>query len=224
MIKKITFLFLMSFFFVSCEVINDSNSQQVSTQDYKRAVSFLYENYNNKTAFNINSKINWFKDDTGIWFIEYTKKKKTYKLVDFKDFQVVDLFNHKKVANKLSKFSKKLINQNQLSLFNIQKIGKDNLEFRFEDKLYVLNLNSYQLKLQEENTTEEKNLFESKSPDGKWIAYAKDYNLFIRSIESNKEFQLSTEGKKGYEYASSYDWYDKMEGENGERPIRFFVS
>ena len=96
MIKKITFLFLMSFFFVSCEVINDSNSQQVSTQDYKRAVSFLYENYNNKTAFNINSKINWFKDDTGIWFIEYTKKKKTYKLVDFKDFQVVDLFNHKK--------------------------------------------------------------------------------------------------------------------------------
>ena len=132
MIKKITFLFLMSFFFVSCEVINDSNSQQVSTQDYKRAVSFLYENYNNKTAFNINSKINWFKDDTGIWFIEYTKKKKTYKLVDFKDFQVVDLFNHKKVANKLSKFSKKLINQNQLSLFNIQKIGKDNLEFRFE--------------------------------------------------------------------------------------------
>ena len=224
MIKKITFLFLMSFFFVSCEVINDSNSQQVSTQDYKRAVSFLYENYNNKTAFNLNSKINWFKDDTGIWFIEYTKKKKTYKLVDFKDFQVVDLFNHKKVANKLSKFSKKLINQNQLSLFNIQKTGKDNLEFRFEDKLYVLNLNSYQLKLQEENIKEEKNLFESKSPDGKWIAYAKDYNLFIKSIESNKEFQLSSEGEKGYEYASSYDWYDKMEGENGERPIRFFVN
>ena len=205
-------------------ILSPLYSQEVTHEDYKRAVSFLYDNNNNKTVFNLKTKINWFKDGTGLWFIEYSKNKKTYKLVDFKNTKVVDLFNHNKMASALTEFSEKLIKENQLSLSNIEKKGKGNLEFKFEDKSYILNLKSYQLTLQEEKPKEEKNPFEAKSPDGKWIAYTKDYNLFIKSIESSKEFQLSTEGKRGYEYATRYDWYDKMEGENGERPKRFFMN
>jgi len=173
------------------------NSQEVTQEEYKRAVSFMYDNYNNKTVFNLKTKVNWFKDVTGLWFIDYSKDKKTYKLVDFKNNKVVDLFNHNKMASALTEISEKLIKENQLSLSNVEKRGKGNLEFRFEDKSYVLNLKSYQLTLQEEKPKEEQNLFEAKSPDGKWIAYTKDYNLFIKSIESNKEFQLSTEGERG---------------------------
>jgi len=205
-------------------ILSPLYSQEVTHEDYKRAVSFLYDNHNNKTVFNLKTKINWFKDGTGLWFIDYSKNKKTYKLVDFKNTKVVDLFNHNKMASALTEFSEKLIKENQLSLSNIEKKGKGNLEFKFEDKSYILNLKSYQLTLQEEKPKEEKNPFEAKSPDGKWIAYTKDYNLFIKSIESSKEFQLSTEGKRGYEYATRYDWYDKMEGENGERPKRFFMN
>ena len=205
-------------------ILSPLYSQEVTHEDYKRAVSFLHDNHNNKTVFNLKTKINWFKDGTGLWFIDYSKNKKTYKLVDFKNTKVVDLFNHNKMASALTEFSEKLIKENQLSLSNIEKRGKGNLEFKFEDKSYVLNLKSYQLTLQEEKPKEEKNLFEAKSPDGKWIAYTKDYNLFIKSIESSKEFQLSNEGKRGYEYATRYDWYDKMEGENGERPKRFFMN
>ena len=205
-------------------ILSPLYSQEVTHEDYKRAVSFLHDNHNNKTVFNLKTKINWFKDGTGLWFIDYSKNKKTYKLVDFKNTKVVDLFNHNKMASTLTEFSEKLIKENQLSLSNIEKRGKGNLEFKFEDKSYVLNLKSYQLTLQEEKPKEEKNLFEAKSPDGKWIAYTKDYNLFIKSIESSKEFQLSNEGKRGYEYATRYDWYDKMEGENGERPKRFFMN
>ena len=205
-------------------ILSPLYSQEVTHEDYKRAVSFLHDNYNNKIVFNLKTKINWFKDGTGLWLIDYSKNKKTYKLVDFKNTKVLDLFNHNKMASALTEFSEKLIKENQLSLSNIEKRGKGNLEFQFEDKSYVLNLKSYQLTLQEEKPKEEKNLFEAKSPDGKWIAYTKDYNLFIKSIESSKEFQLSTEGKRGYEYATRYDWYDKMEGENGERPKRFFMN
>ena len=205
-------------------ILSPLYSQEVTHEDYKRAVSFLYDNHNNKTVFNLKTKINWFKDGTGLWFIDYSKNKKTYKLVDFKNTKVVDLFNHNKMASALTEFSEKLIKENQLYLSNIEKKEKGNLEFKFEDKSYILNLKSYQLTLQEEKPKEEKNPFEAKSPDGKWIAYTKDYNLFIKSIESSKEFQLSTEGKRGYEYATRYDWYDKMEGENGERPKRFFMN
>ena len=74
------------------------NSQEVTQEEYKRAVSFMYDNYNNKTVFNLKTKVNWFKDVTGLWFIDYSKDKKTYKLVDFKNNKVVDLFNHNKMA------------------------------------------------------------------------------------------------------------------------------
>ena len=52
------------------------NSQEVTQEDYKRAVSFMYDNYNNKTVFNLKTKVNWFKDVTGLWFIDYSKDKK----------------------------------------------------------------------------------------------------------------------------------------------------
>ena len=100
---------------------------------------------------------------------------------------------------------------------------KGELIFNFNEEQYALNLKSYKLKKNEQEPTESENQYETKSPDGKWIAFSKDYNLYIKSTENNEEYQLSFDGKKDYEYASWYGWYDKMEGENGERPKRFYV-
>ncbi len=36
--------------------------QEITHDDYKRAVSFMHDNYNNKTAFNLHTSVNWFKD------------------------------------------------------------------------------------------------------------------------------------------------------------------
>jgi hypothetical protein len=49
-------------------ILNSINSQEVTQENYKRAVSFMYDNYNNKTVFNLNTKVNWFKDSSGLWF------------------------------------------------------------------------------------------------------------------------------------------------------------
>ena len=102
-------------------ILNSINSQEVTPENYKRAVSFMYDNYNNKTAFNLNTNVNWFKDGSGLWFIDYRKDKKTYKLVDFKNNKVVDLFNHNKMARILTELSENDIIENQLSLSDIEK-------------------------------------------------------------------------------------------------------
>ncbi|MFD1616393.1 S9 family peptidase [Gelatiniphilus marinus] len=198
-------------------------AQEVTQDHYKRAVSFMYNNFNNKTAFNLYTNVNWFKDNSGIWFIDYSKDKKTYKTVNFKNYKVANLFNHEKLAISLSELSKKSIESNQLSVSNIESIKNGNLDFSFEGKRYSLNLKSYQLQLKDEKKEEAGNKFESKSPDGKWIAYTKAYNLFVKSTETGDTHQLSFDGKKDYEYATYYGWYDIMEGENGERPKRFSV-
>ena len=196
-------------------------AQEVTQEDYSRAISFMYDNSYNKTVFNPYTNVNWFKDNSGIWYVDYSKDKKTYKTVDFKNYKVVDLFNHEKLAVALGKLTKKSIEANTLSISNIERTKNENLELSFEGKAYTLKLKSYELQVNEEDKKETHNEFERKSPDGKWIAYSKDYNLFIKSVETSKEYQLSFDGKKDYEYATYYGWFDIMEGENAERPKHF---
>jgi dipeptidyl aminopeptidase/acylaminoacyl peptidase len=198
-------------------------SQEITIDDYERAKSFMYNNYNNKTAFNLNTTARWFDDNSGVWFIDYSKEGKIYKTVSFKNKKVLPLFNHKKLAEELSKLVDEEILPTNISLTNLEKNKEGNLEFRVNNKLFSYKVEENLLEVKDEEKNEAKSPFESKSPDGNWIAFTKDYNLFIKSTEDNKEYQLSFDGKKNYEYASYYGWYDTMEGENGERPKHFSV-
>jgi hypothetical protein len=44
------------------------------------------------------------------------------------------------------------------------------------------------------------------SPDKKWTAYIKDYNVYIKSAIDNKEYKLSHDGGLGEYYSSSIRW------------------
>jgi dipeptidyl aminopeptidase/acylaminoacyl peptidase len=199
-------------------------AQEVTQEDYKRAVSFMYDNFNNKKAFNLYTSVNWVKDNSGLWFIDFAKNQKTYKTVNFKNYKVVDLFNHEKLAQALREINDTPVESHNISISNIERLTDENIEFKFQEKGYHLNLKTYQINLKEGTKKEEKNEFESKSPDGKWIAFSEDYNLFIKSTETDEIHQLSFDGKKDYEYATYYGWYDIMEGENSERPKHFSVN
>ncbi|MEX0314088.1 MAG: DPP IV N-terminal domain-containing protein, partial [Allomuricauda sp.] len=203
--------------------IDSTRAQDITKEDYERAVGYLYANYNNKKVFNLDTRINWFKDSSGFWFSDYNQDGRLYKTMDLKVYQSKLLFDHSRVAKAISKHTQEDVKPNQLEIYNIDKSGEGQLSFEHDGSSYVLNLSTYELQKNEEKK-EEENRFESKSPDGEWIAYTKEYNLYIKSTKTNEEFQLSTDGRKNYEYGSWYGWYDKMEGENGERPERFAVN
>ena len=212
---------LLSFIAFSFSIVN-LQAQKITQDDYKRAVSFMYANYNNKTAFNLYTQVNWFEDNSGLWFIDHSKQGKSYKTVAFKNGKTELLFDHQKLAEALTKFSNETVDVNQLALSNIEKRSKL-LLFSSKGKDYELNLKTYELKVKPPEE-EEENRFESKSPNGKWLAYTRGFNLFIKSTENDQEYQLSFDGQKDYEYATWYGWYDKMEGENGEREKHFYVN
>lgn len=214
-------LFLLGVFII---VVSPIQSQEITREDYKRAVSFLYDNYNNKTVFNLNTDAHWFEDESGLWFIDYSKNHKSYKTIDYKKYKVVELFNHEKLAKELSTYLKNKVNPNDLSLSNIERNNKTELTFDSGNKSFNLNLKTYKLSEIIKDKDQGPNPFESKSPDGKWIAFTKDFNLYIKSTEDQQEYQLSFDGKKDYEYATYYGWFDIIEGENGERPKHFSVN
>lgn len=41
-----------------------------------------------------------------------------------------------------------------------------------------------------------------RSPDGKWVAFVRDFNLFVRDVASGQERQLTTDGTREYAYAT----------------------
>ncbi|MEZ5040841.1 MAG: prolyl oligopeptidase family serine peptidase [Saprospiraceae bacterium] len=206
-----------------CLSIITSPAQSLTKEDYARAVSFLWTNIENKTAFNLSVSPHWLADSTGFWWENNNDKGKTYELVLFANPQSQPLFDHQKVAAGLSNRMGEVVDPNQLPIANIEFPARDKLRLRVKGSTYLLDLKTYTVSnIVEKN--EERSPFSSPSPDGKWIAYSEDYNLFLKSVTTDKVFQLSHNGKKGYEYGSYYGWFDIMEGENGDRPKRFSVN
>lgn len=197
-------------------------SQDVITiDDYNRAVGFLRENLNDKKVFNLNIRANWFPDSTGLWYIHRSIDDKKYLKITFPDQVKSDLFDHHSLAKILSDSLDTDIKANDIPISRIEYKSPDELLISVMNKIYLLNTkeNTLSLPLQKEETNEE----EIPSPDAKWMAYAKDYNLYIKSADEEVVKQLSTKGTKGYEYASWYGWADIMVGENGVRPEKFHV-
>jgi dipeptidyl aminopeptidase/acylaminoacyl peptidase len=54
----------------------------------------------------------------------------------------------------------------------------------------------------------------SVSPDGKWAAYIKDYNLWARELATGKDYQLTTDGVKDFGYAT-----DNAGWSHSDRPV-----
>ena len=193
----------------------------LTIEDYNRAVQFQWSNLNNKRVFNLNVGVNWFSDKTGGWFITQNKEGKTFNKVDLKTTQVSPLFDHARLAKVLSDSSKEDIKPSDLPLSSIKYLNPKHFEFRFKGKNYRLNLDQYTIELQKDPVRIPN---EEESPDGNWIAFTKDFNLYIKHSQTEAQNQLSTLGRKNYEYASNYGWADIMVGENGERPQHLEVN
>jgi dipeptidyl aminopeptidase/acylaminoacyl peptidase len=195
--------------------------QQVTREDYKRAVSFLGNNLTNSKVFNANIQPIWAADNSGVAFVTNSPNERQFKCMERNSGKITSLFNQEGLAQLLRDSFKVEAKAANLDLTNIQWIQKDSLRFTIGSSQYVYNRKTNQLG---KTNPESRDETISKSPDGKWIAFAKDYNLFLKSTETGAVRQLSTAGYKNYEYATSYGWGDLIEGENGERPSHFRVN
>lgn len=214
--EKLTRFFLFLFILTSNVVL----AQEIITvEDYQRALSFERENYYNKTAFNLHIQPYWFPDSTGVWYVNHSPEAKKYLKISFPNMERSELFDHNKLAKILSDELETKIEATNLPIQKIVYKNPTELEVNVKGKTYILNTNTYTLK----NTgkKEEAKKSEIISPNKEWIAFAKDYNLYIKSTKNENVRQLSTTGEKNYEYASYYGWYDIIEGENGDRPEYF---
>lgn len=164
----------------------------------------------------------WFNDNSRFWYRNDLRG-------DTKEFVVVDAgrgtrgpaFDHKKVAAALSKATGKEYTAEHLPFGGID-FTDDSKAFRFtvENQTWKCDLASYECTKTESvpggnepEPTSNRGRRQAqqrepepsdRSPNGKWTAFIKDHNLFVRS-ETDKEVQLSDDGKEGLAY-SRFAW------------------
>ena len=206
-------------FIVFILVTSTTTSQSITKSDYARAVSFLPQNLNGKKMFNINVASAWAGDSTGLLFVTQNKESKHFNKIDLGKMQVEPLFDHERLAKLLTDSLKSQVKATTLPFNTARYIDKNRISFNAGGKAYNLDLTTYQL-----SQPARQNEMEATSPDGKWIAYTDNCNLYIKSSSTGEVKQLSTAGGKNFEYASWYGWGEIIEGENGERPKHFNVS
>ncbi|MDO3695321.1 prolyl oligopeptidase family serine peptidase [Wenyingzhuangia sp. chi5] len=190
---------------------------QGTLEEYKKAVNI--ETLFKDKVFNTPSEFNWLPNST-FWYVNNSKTGKAYFLVNPEKKEQTPLFDHAKLAKILSEKTNEKIEENDLSLSNLKlDTEKKVLSFSYENTNYNYNLNDEKLAVL--NTSKKKNnrgkkywgSFSDdsknppvKSPDSLWMAFIKNYNLYIKDIKTSEETQLSYDGTKGNYYASYIKW------------------
>lgn len=179
-----------------------AQSQGVLTvQDYQHAESFL----GYKTApliRNANVRPVWMDDDN-CWFVIESKNGKNYFRINAKSKKQTPLFDEAKLAQQLSQATHQEVTAPTLSLsqFTVLDGGKS-AEFNFDKQHWKYDLATNVLTKSTGATPHHNSENGVLSPDKKFVAYIKDYNLWVKDLTDNKETQLTTDGVKDFGYAT----------------------
>ena len=192
-----------------------SASAQGTAEDYKRA--FSYPDRMKDKVFHYNVTPQWIGKSNKFWYINYTPDGKTYLLVDAKNKTKTVLFDHIKLAEKLSESTKKKVELTQLSLPSLKVSDNlDTLRFVLNETKWVYVQSSDKLssngkqtypKWQYWGTVDNERTGDSiTSPDKKRIAFVKDHNIFVKETATGKVTALSTDGTENNYYSAYPFW------------------
>ncbi len=207
---------------LACGACRTSQEPIITEEDYQRAESFLSRNIQDM-AYGLEVSPEWTEDGNIFWYRINTREGKRFLIVDPDKKLKGPVFDHEKLARALSEKTEKPYGPGELPFDSFKFVDKDRkkIEFEAEKKIWIVDLETYEITSKEKEEREERQ--EEISPDGKFVAFAKNHNLFIRSSRTGEEIQLSRSGKPLYEYASDLDWFNLIEGEGGQRPPNFMA-
>ena len=174
------------------------------------------------------SKINpqWSEDNSHFWYRnDLPKGEREFIFVDLEKGERRPAFDHKKLAESLSSITKAKTDSSKLPIDRLNfDVKKGELYFQSIGRTYKCDLNNYNISeidksqfpgqskglerdktnKQKEQQTDSFKPSREVSPDGKWRAFIRDHNIFIRATASEEEIQLSKDGKEGNSYQTPY--------------------
>lgn len=190
---------------------------QGTVEDYNRAYA-LREKYNAKHVLYAGVVPHWVDQTSAFWYVRQTEKGKEYVKVDAASKKRTALFDQQKMAAALTEKAGREINAYNLPLQNCRlNISLDTLRFQLDGKFWAYSIKNNRLldegaippRGKERHWMEvddEKDGRPVTSPDGKWTAFIKNDNVYVREMATDKEKQLSQDGTLSNYYSSYIQW------------------
>jgi dipeptidyl aminopeptidase/acylaminoacyl peptidase len=192
-------------------IVNAQSPDSLSRKDYEHAASFLSFN-TESLLYRTGVRANWMEGDK-FWYSVNTEKGTEFFLVDPSKKSKTPAFDQAKLAAALSKATSRNYDAYKLpfQFFSFSPDGK-NISFSADSRKWKYDLKSAVVTADASAATAEPpspatmgrrgGFTEVISPDGKKAAFIKDYNLWVRNLETRQETQLTTDGIKDFGYAT----------------------
>ena len=174
--------------------------EAVTAEDYARAERFLSWN---RDRYLINGDIqqHWIGTQDRFWYRRTDDRgAKEFVVVNAADGVRHPAFDQAKIAAALSKLTGKRIDPGALPFSSFKYVGGEQaIQFDIEDAQWTCQLKTAAC---EHASSTAAKADESPSPDGKWVAYTRAHNLWVRERSSGRELPLTADGVENYGYAT----------------------
>ena len=212
-------LFLRTVLLLSLVLLPVILRAQVTQADYERAANLRAKLQ--ALALNVVDRSGWIEKTPRFWYRKSVKGGFEFDVVDAATKEKKIAFDHEKLAVALASASGEKVEAKNLPFSTITFVDNEKaIEFEVGDWKYSCDLALYACRkvgpaerrgqrggmtMWERGPAPEAASKDAKtSPDGKWEAFIKNYNVYIRSKDKKEEFALSSDGSEGnyYTYAS----------------------
>ena len=147
----------------------------------------------------------WIKETNSFWYERQLSNGKEFRLVNADIVSNEPAFNHEALAIALAEATGEQVSENNLPINNLNGQAITTIEMTlapltvnftaFERRWEYIN-DSFSLK-----EVEQFPFNYLLSPDGQKVAFSRDYNLWVRDLNTGNERALTTDGQEDYQYA-----------------------
>lgn len=190
---------------------------QGTIEDYNRAYA-APKVFSARNVYYSNVRPVWYGDKPVFWYVRETPDGRQYVTVDAATKKRTPLFDHKKLAEALTREDGRRVSPDSIWLDRLSVSPKaDTLRFIRDGhrKEYIAktgrvnDLGALPPRPVEPHwmvVNEEKDAAPVVSPDGTMEAFIKNSNVYVRDLKTRKETQLSIDGTDGNYYSSWISW------------------
>ena len=195
-----------------------SHAQQLSDDDYAWAEGFL-SSYTSSLVVGDEVRVSWLDDDR-FWYSVDVSDGTEYFMVDARRGEKEHAFDHAALARAVSEVADETYTAHNIPISNLEWLDGNRITFQGEGKTFTCDIRRYRCEAEEAARGGGTGGFgwrfgtDIPSPDGRWEAFIRDHNLWVRNTESDEEKALTDDGVEYFGYATNNAGWTKS-----DRPV-----
>lgn len=172
---------------------------QGKLEDYQRAQRFLPGNLRH-LVYVADVNAHWIEKTNRFFYRKSSPSGSEFVLVDAEHNTSSPAFDHARLATALSHATKQEYSASDLPFTDFEFVDDAKaIRFSIDKAQWNCSLATYECH-SDQSQTERPN--EALSPNKRWAAYVKEFNLYLRDVSTGTVLQLTHDGAAGWDYAT----------------------